>query len=88
MSRIVDYPQLTTPSDSDILVIEDLAAASTKKIARGDLVRYGAAYTSQLGGWYAGTSWTYASATTLNAPAGDVANISIGTKIKLTQTVV
>lgn len=38
MARITDYPALTAPSDSDVLVIVDIAAGSTKKITRGALL--------------------------------------------------
>lgn len=37
-SKITDYTALTAPSDSDVLVIVDLAAGSTKKITRGNLL--------------------------------------------------
>lgn len=38
-------------------------------------------------GWNAGSgTWTYASATTFTVPAADAAAMSVGTKIKLTQT--
>lgn len=38
-------------------------------------------------GWQTGSgTWTYASSTTFTVPAGDAAVMSVGTKIKLTQT--
>lgn len=36
--KITDYPALTAPSDSDVLVIVDIGAGSTKKITRGNLL--------------------------------------------------
>lgn len=38
MPRITDYPALTSPADTDVLVIQDLGAGSTKKITRGNLL--------------------------------------------------
>lgn len=71
------------------MVIEDLAAGSTKKVTRGNLLRYGTVYTDQTQGWVAGSStWTYGSATTMTVPAADAAAMAVGTKLKLTQTTV
>lgn len=46
MAKIVDYPALTTPATTDVLVIEDLAAGSTKKVTRDSLLNYGSSITS------------------------------------------
>jgi hypothetical protein len=86
MAKIDAYPALTTPADTDLVVMADLGAGNTKKVTRGDFLRYGTYYTEQQAGWYFGGAWTYGSATTINVPAADVAAMNIGTKIRIVQT--
>lgn len=38
MPKITDYPEMTVPDDGDMLVIEDLGAANTKKVSRESLL--------------------------------------------------
>lgn len=87
MGIITTYTDDAATTDDDRFLTSD-ASGTTKLTPASTLKDYIlsdaniASFT-----WQNGTgTWTYASATTMTVPADDAANMSVGTKLKLTQT--